>query len=124
MLTADAELTSDQTWFLEGRVQVGNNDSQAVLSVQAGTDVFGDSDGETDHLLVWPGSALQANGTSADPVRFMSDDDDVDGRAEWGGVFLRGFNGLPTLTGEQGANRLDYVVVAEAGAQVLSLIHI
>ena len=118
VLTADAELTSDQTWFLEGRVQVGNNDSQAVLSIQAGTDVFGDSDGETDHLLVWPGSALQANGTSADPVRFMSDDDDVDGRAEWGGVFLRGFNGLPTLTGEQGANRLDYVVVAEAGAQV------
>lgn len=118
VLTEDAELTSDQTWFLEGRLQVGNNDNAAVLSVQAGTDIFGDAEGETDHLLVWPGSALQANGTATDPVRFLSDDADVDGRAEWGGVFLRGFNGLPTLTGVQGANRLDYVVVAEAGAAV------
>ena len=118
VLTEDAELSSAQTWFLEGRVQVGNNDNAAVLSIQAGTDIFGDSEGETDHLLVWPGSALQANGTSSDPVRFLSDDADVDGRAEWGGVFLRGFNGLPTLTGTQGANQLDYVVVAEAGASV------
>jgi len=118
VLTADAELSSAQTWFLEGRVQIGNNDSSAVLSIQAGTDIFGDSEGDTDHLLVWPGSALQANGTSSDPVRFMSDDADVAGRGEWGGVFLRGFNGLPTLTGTQGVNRLDYVVVAEAGATV------
>jgi len=118
VLTEDVELTSDRTWFLEGRLQVGNNDNVAVLSVQAGTDIFGDADGETDHVLVWPGSALLANGTSADPVRFLSDDADVDGRAEWGGVFLRGFNGLPTLTGVQGASRLDYVVVAEAGAPV------
>lgn len=118
VLTEDAELSSAQTWFLEGRLQVGNNDNAAVLSIQAGTDIFGDSEGEVDHLLVWPGSALQANGTSANPVRFLSDDDDVAGRAEWGGVFLRGFNGLATLTGEQGVNRLDYVVVAEAGATV------
>lgn len=118
VLTADAQLTSGQQWFLEGRLQVGDNDNQAVLSIQPGTDVFGDSDDAVDHLLVWPGSALQANGTSADPVRFLSDDDDVDGRGEWGGVFLRGFNGLETLTGTQGSNDLDYVVVAEAGADV------
>jgi len=48
----------------------------------------------------------------------LSDDDDVSGSGEWGGLFLRGFNGLPTLTGTQGTNRLDYVVVAEAGATV------
>ena len=118
VLTEDAELSSTLTWFLEGRLQVGNNDNAAVLSIQPGTAIFGDSEGEVDHLLVWPGSALQANGTSSDPVQFLSDDEGVDGRAEWGGVFLRGFNGLPTLTGEQGVNRLDYVVVAEAGAAV------
>jgi len=118
VLTEDAELSSAQTWFLEGRLQVGNNDTTAVLSIEAGTDIFGDNEGDTDHLLVWPGSALEANGTSVNPVRFLSDDADVDGRAEWGGLFLRGFNGLPTLTGVQGANRLDYVVVAEAGASV------
>ncbi len=115
-LTEDATLTSTQTWFLNGRLQVGNASNAATLSIDPGTEIRGDS--ADDHLLVFPGSALSANGTSASPVRFLSDDDGVDGSAEWGGVFLRGFNGLPTLTGTQGANRLDYVVVSEAGAPV------
>jgi len=73
----------------------------------------------TDHVLVFPGSALQANGTSANPVQFLSDDAGVEGGGEWGGVFLRGFNGATTLTAAtQGVNDLDYVVVAEAGASV------
>jgi len=59
-----------------------------------------------------------ANGTGANPVQFLSDDDNVDGSGEWGGVFLRGFNGLPTLAGTQGSNLLDYTVIAEAGAAV------
>ncbi|TDF41644.1 hypothetical protein EYS14_01975 [Alteromonadaceae bacterium M269] len=115
VLTEDATLTSDITWFLEDSFQVGNDDSNVTLEIDAGTQVRGSG---TDHLLVWPGSALEANGTSADPIHFLSDDDGVDGTGEWGGLFLRGFNGLPTLTGTQGANRLDYVVVAEAGATV------
>ncbi len=117
-LTESATLTSAQTWFLEGRLQVGNIDSVVTLDIQAGTQVRGDNVDATDYLLVFPGSTLQANGTSSDPVQFLSDDDGVDGRGEWGGLFLRGFNGLPTLTGTQGANDLDYVVVAEAGAPV------
>ena len=71
----------------------------------------------TDYVLVYPGSSLNANGTGANPVHFLSDDDNVDGSGEWGGVFLRGFNGL-SAEGTQGSNRLDYVVVAEAGAAV------
>ena len=118
VLTADAELPAAQTWFLEGRVQVGDEANAATLSIQAGTDIYGDNAGTVDHLLVFPGSALEANGTANAPVRFLSDDADTDGSGEWGGVFLRGFNGLATLTGTQGANQLDYVVVAEAGATV------
>jgi len=118
VLTENATLTSAQTWFLEGAVQVGDETSAVTLDIQAGTEIRGDNAGPVDHMLVFPGSALAANGTSASPVRFLSDDDDVDGRGEWGGVFLRGFNGLPTLTGTQGLNDLDYVVVAEAGAPV------
>ncbi len=115
-LTQDATLLSTITWFLNGRFQVGNAGSQVALDIDPGTEIRGDS--PDDHLLVFPGSALRANGTGANPVRFLSDDADVDGSGEWGGVFLRGFNGLPTLTGTQRANRLDYVVVAEAGAPV------
>ncbi len=115
VLTEDATLSSNITWFLEEGFQVGNNASSVTLDIDAGTQVRGS---DSDYMLVWPGSALQANGTSASPVQFLSDDDDVDGTGEWGGLFLRGFNGLPTLTGTQGANRLDYVVVAEAGALV------
>ena len=115
VLTADATLSSDRTWFLQEGFQVGNDASNVTLDIDAGTQIRGS---DSDFMLVWPGSALQANGTSASPVQFLSDDEGVDGTGEWGGLFLRGFNGLPTLTGTQGANRLDYVVVAEAGATV------
>lgn len=115
VLTQDATLTAGVTWFLEGGLQVGNNDNTAVLSIDADTQIRGNN---ADHLVVWPGSALQANGTGAQPIHFLSDDDGVEGSGEWGGLFLRGFNGLTNLTGTQGENRLDYVVVAEAGASV------
>ena len=115
VLDQDATLTADMTWFLEDSLQVGNNQFTASLSIEAGTQIRGSG---TDHILVWPGSTILANGTSASPIQMLSDDDDTSGTGEWGGLFLRGFNGLPTLTGTQGANVLDYVVVAEAGAPV------
>lgn len=117
VLTENAVLPSGQTWFLEGALQIGSAEIAATLDIEAGTQIRGDNQDAVDHVLVYPGSALRANGTSANPVHFLSDDDNVDGRGEWGGVFLRGYNGL-TTTGTQGANRLDYVVVAEAGSAV------
>ncbi|MBO1255941.1 hypothetical protein J3L16_09620 [Alteromonas sp. 5E99-2] len=115
VLTENATLTADITWFLNDRLQVGNDAQTSILSIDADTQIRGNG---TDHVLVWPGSALQANGTSAQPIHFLSDDDNVDGSGEWGGLFLRGFNGLTSLTGAQGENLLDYVVVGEAGAAV------
>ena len=117
VLTENAVLPSGQTWFLEGALQIGSAEIAATLDIEAGAQIRGDNQDAVDHVLVYPGSALRANGTSANPVHFLSDDDNVDGRGEWGGVFLRGYNGL-TTTGAQGANRLDYVVVAEAGSAV------
>ena len=71
VLDQDATLTSDMTWFLEDRLQVGNDQFTSTLSVEAGTQIRGSG---TDHILVWPGSAIQANGTSASPVQMLSDD--------------------------------------------------
>ena len=119
-MTSDGTLTSDIEWQLEGKLQVGTLAIPATLSIQSGTRITGDNDGAVDHLLVYPGSAIDAQGTASRPVRFTSDDADINGTAEWGGIFLRGFNGLPGATGTeiQGANSLDYVVVAEAGDSV------
>jgi hypothetical protein len=117
VLTENAVLTADRTWYLEGRLQIGSPEVNATLDIDPGTQIRGDNVDVTDYVLVWPGSSLNANGTGANPVHFLSDDDDVDGRGEWGGVFLRGFNGLD-VTGTQGSNLLDYTVIAEAGAPV------
>lgn len=116
-LTENAVLPAGQTWYLEGGLQIGTAEVAATLDIEAGTQIRGDNIDVTDYVLVYPGSSLRANGTGANPVQFLSDDDNVDGRAEWGGVFLRGFNGLST-DGTQGSNLLDYTVIAEAGAAV------
>lgn len=119
VVTSDALLRSDVEWFLEGRLQVGDLSNIATLSIEAGTRIRGDIEDDVDHILVFPGSAIDAQGTAARPVRLTSDDAGIDGRGEWGGLYLRGTNNLPNLDGEpQGANRLDYVVVAEGGAPV------
>lgn len=119
VLTQSGTLNSDVDWFLEGVLQIGNADNVAVLDIQPGTDIFGDNVGPIDHVLAFPGSALRANGTGSQPVRFLSDDADFNGSGEWGGVFLRGFIGTDLEgTGDQAPNDLDYVVVAEAGATV------
>ena len=117
VLTENATLTADRTWFLEGALQIGDETVSATLDIEGGTQIRGDNQDLVDYVLVYPGSSLNANGTGATPVHFLSDDDDVDGSGEWGGVFLRGFNGLSTA-GTQGSNQLDYMVVAEAGAAV------
>jgi len=116
-LTEDSVLPASTTWYLEGGLQIGTSEIAATLNIEAGTQIRGDNEGVTDYVLVYPGSSLRANGTGANPVQFLSDDEDVDGRAEWGGVILRGFNGL-TTGGIQGNNLLDYTVIAEAGAAV------
>ena len=116
-LTESGVLTADQTWFLEGGLQIGTPEIAATLDIQAGTQIRGDNQDVTDYVLVYPGSSLRSNGTGANPVQFLSDDEGVDGSAEWGGVFLRGFNGLSSA-GTQGSNLLDYTVIAEAGASV------
>lgn len=110
VLTSDGTLsnTNNTDWELEGLLQIGDDSNSATLTVDAGTTIYGDNTDMVDHVFVYPGSAISANGTGANPVRFLSDDDDVNGSGEWGGIFIRG----------DGENLLDYVVVAEAGAAV------
>ena len=89
LVSSDASMSSRIEWELEGRLQVGNDSNFARLTIESGTRSRGDLLEATDHLLVWPGSAIQANGTGARPIRFTSDDAGIVGSAEWGGLFLR-----------------------------------
>jgi len=100
--------------ILDGALQVGTTADAAILTIDPATQIRGSG---TDHLLSWPGSAIQANGTSANPVQMLPDSGSLTTSGEWGGVFLRGFEGIE-LDGDDGANVLDYVVVAGAGAPV------
>jgi len=115
-LLEEASLTSDIEWYLEGGFVIGSSETSASLTIEGGTVIRGDNVDATDYVLVYPGSSIVANGTSSTPVYFLSDDDNVDGSGEWGGLFLRGFIGTANEGAVQGENVLDYVVVAEAGA--------
>ena len=61
-LTESGVLTADQTWFLEGSLQIGTPEIAATLNIEAGTQIRGDNQDVTDYVLVYPGSSLQANG--------------------------------------------------------------
>ena len=92
VLTLDGTLSNGWTWFLEGALQIGDNENAtfATLNIDAGTSIYGDNVDEVDHLFVSAGSSIQATGTSASPILFTSDDEDDNGSAEWGGLFIRG----------------------------------
>ncbi len=101
----DRNLTNDIIWLMEGRVTVGNGngdydfttdlvDGEALLnvdlSIQEGTQIQG-STGTFANLVITRGSRLFARGTSDNPIVFSSDDDDLVGSGEWGGLVIHGF---------------------------------
>ncbi|MEZ5596119.1 MAG: hypothetical protein R3E84_06950 [Pseudomonadales bacterium] len=147
-ITQNILLTSNNLYELIGKVVVGgDNTSSAVLTLQAGTTVFGGTD--TDFLVISRGSQIVANGTRLAPVTFTSQSD-LEGQAdlastrgEWGGVVINGnapindcpegaTGGTTACTKEGEANSglfggddptdnsgvLNYVVVKFAGSNV------
>lgn len=105
-ITENRTLTSDIIWLMEGRVTVGNGnremsvvegtleDGQAVLNVtltiNEGTQVQGVK-GSFANLLITRGSKINAVGSASNPIVFSSDDDDLDGAGEWGGLIIQGY---------------------------------
>ena len=92
-------LTSDIRWILDGKIEVGNGNSAAfdteseadnlTLTIEPGTDIRG---GRADSwLIITRGSQIDAAGTADNPITFSSEDDDLEGAGEWGGLVLQGF---------------------------------
>ena len=95
----DRTLTSDIRWILDGKIEVGNGNSAAfdteseadnlTLTIEPGTDIRG---GRADSwLIITRGSQIDAAGTADNPITFSSEDDDLEGAGEWGGLVLQGF---------------------------------
>lgn len=112
-LTVNATLPASESWYINGSVTIGNASSSPIFTIEAGTQIFGDSDGSSfDYLYLSPGASLNATGTINDPIIFSSDDSDYEGRGEWGGLILE------DTTATFGQIVLQYVIVTEAGGEV------
>lgn len=91
-ITEDTTLTTDAFYALSGNVFVGgDNENSAVLSVEPGVVIFGQSG--SDAMVVSRGSRIEAAGTAAAPI-IMTSLQDVVGQpiapGQWGGLVLLG----------------------------------
>lgn len=106
-ILVDVTLDSDVLYFLNSRVTVGNGNQEmsatdgiladgvtevtsATITIEAGTQIVGNSD-TFANLLITRGSQIMAMGTAAEPIVFSSDDTDIDGSGEWGGLIIQGY---------------------------------
>lgn len=127
----DRTLTSDITWYMAGRVTVGNGNREmsvtegelengspvvsATLTINPGTKIVART-GTFANLLITRGSKINAVGTASEPIVFSSDDDGLDGTGEWGGLIMHGY-GLHNecLTTDQGTVACNVDAEGESG---------
>lgn len=127
----DRTLTSDIFWYMAGRVTVGNGNREmsiiegelengspvgnVTLTINPGTQVIART-GTFANLLITRGAKINAVGTSNEPIVFSSDDDDLVGTGEWGGLIIHGY-GLHNecLTVDKGAVACNVDSEGESG---------
>jgi hypothetical protein len=103
--TGTTTFTSDKIWILDGSVFVN---SGQTLTIDAGTVIKGKSgQGENaSALIVARGATINACGTSADPIIFTAEADQLNGnippmtRGLWGGLIVLGDAPLNSNPGE------------------------
>ena len=89
-ITEDLTLTADTAWLLRGGVFIGDDENETVLTVEAGTIVYGES--STDGMLVIRRNArMIAEGTADAPIVFTSSKAEGSrARGDWGGIVING----------------------------------
>jgi hypothetical protein len=89
-LTEDTTLTADCQWVLRGGVFVGDDVNETILTVEAGTTVYGETS-TGGMLVVTRGSKLIAEGTKDAPIVFTSSKSPGSrARGDWGGLIING----------------------------------
>ncbi|MDP2547871.1 hypothetical protein [Oceanobacter sp. 4_MG-2023] len=145
-ISEDATLTDEYVYRLNGYVTVGNGADEisavsdveeVTLTIDAGVQFRSSGRGS---LIISRGSNIEANGTADAPILMASEDYDLEGQGEWGGLVLQGFaknnNCGPDMpevcnvadeadTGFHGGNddadnsgSIQYLIVAEGGYEV------
>ncbi|MEW5851372.1 MAG: hypothetical protein AB2A00_21465 [Myxococcota bacterium] len=89
-LVQDLTLTADKKWLLRGGVFVGNDVDPTVLTIEPGTQIYGESS-TNGMLVVTRGSKIMAQGTREKPIVFTSSKSEgARARGDWGGVIING----------------------------------
>jgi hypothetical protein len=102
-ITQSRTLFADTTYTLSGYVKVTNG---AILTVEPGTRIVGDTSVSGSSLWILRGSRLEANGTAAAPIVFTSQRAAPNRKpGDWGGIIVigngiinRNSGGAPILT--------------------------
>jgi hypothetical protein len=95
-ITANRTLFSDTVYTLNGYVKVQNG---AVLTIQPGTTIVGDTALAGSSLWILRGARIEANGTAAAPIVFTSARAPGNRKpGDWGGIVIVG-NGIINRTG-------------------------
>jgi hypothetical protein len=105
-ITVSRTLDSDIVWYMAERVTVGNGNQEmsatkgvlrngspvlnVTLTIEPGTQIKG-ATGSFANLLITRGSRIMAEGTRTAPIVFSSDDADMSGPGEWGGLIIHGY---------------------------------
>ena len=104
-ITASRTLFADTVYVLSGYVKVKNG---AVLTIQPGTKIVGDTAVTGSSLWILRGSKIDANGTLAQPIVFTSQRSAGNRKpGDWGGIIIIG-NGI--------INRTGATILTEGGA--------
>jgi trimeric autotransporter adhesin len=87
-ITTDLTLDKDHVWLLTGPVIIGDDVEETVLTIEAGTKVFGN---QLSFILIQRSSKIIADGTADDPI-VLTSAQSVGQRSplDWGGLIING----------------------------------
>ncbi len=95
-IAKDLTLTADKKWLLKGGVLIGDDKTKTVLTIEAGTTVYGETSTKA-FVAIRRHSQIMAVGTRDKPIVFTSSQPVGDrARGDWGGVVI---NGNATING-------------------------
>lgn len=87
-ITTNLTLDANHVWLMTGPVIVGDDAAETVLTVEAGTTVFGNA---LSFILIQRGSKIVADGTAEAPIVFTSSQEvGTRGSQDWGGLVING----------------------------------
>ncbi|MBN1754912.1 hypothetical protein JW877_01730 [bacterium] len=99
VITGNTTWTADNEYLLRGGVFVGNDVDETILTIEAGTKIYGESS-TWGMLVVRRNSRIMAQGTATDPIIMTSDRAEGErGRGNWGGLIING--NAPLNTGDE-----------------------